>query len=63
MLNRRHIRIKVMQIVYAFRGSESDDLKIQDRFLLKSMDSMYDLYLLLMLGLFLRRETCLEEMV
>ena len=48
MLNRRHIRIKVMQIVYAFRGSESDDLRIQERGLLKSMDSMYDLYLLLM---------------
>lgn len=48
MLNRRHIRIKVMQIIYAFKGTESDDLKIQERFLLKSMDSMYDLYLLLM---------------
>ena len=48
MLNRRHIRIKVMQIVYAFKGSESDDLKVQERFLLRSMDSMYNLYLLLM---------------
>lgn len=48
MLNRRHIRIKVMQIVYAFKGSESDDLKVLERFLLKSMDSMYDLYLLLL---------------
>jgi len=27
MLNRRHIRIKVMQIIYAFKGNESDDLK------------------------------------
>ena len=48
MLNRRHIRIKVMQIVYAFKGSESDDLKVLERFLLNSMDSMYDLYLLLL---------------
>lgn len=48
MLNRRHIRIKVMQIVYAFKGSESDNLKVNERFLMKSMDSMYDLYLLLL---------------
>ena len=44
MLNRRHIRIKVMQIVYAFKGNESDDLKKDERFLLKSIDSMLDLY-------------------
>ena len=25
MLNRRHIRVKVMQTMYAFKGSESDD--------------------------------------
>lgn len=46
MLNRRHIRIKVMQLLYAFKGTESDDLKIQERLLMKSMDSMYNLYLL-----------------
>jgi len=46
MLNRRHIRIKVMQIIYAFKGNESDDLKKDERFLLKSMDNMYNLYLL-----------------
>lgn len=46
MLNRRHIRIKVMQIIYAFKGNESDDLRTQERFLLKSIDKMYDLYLL-----------------
>ncbi|MEZ4795986.1 MAG: transcription antitermination factor NusB [Flavobacteriaceae bacterium] len=44
MLNRRHIRIKVMQIIYAFKGNESDDLKKDERFLLKSIDSMLDLY-------------------
>ena len=35
-----------MQIIYAFNGSESDDLKAQERFLLQSIDKMYDLYLL-----------------
>ena len=44
MLNRRHIRIKVMQIIYAFKGNESDDLNKDERFLLKSIDSMLDLY-------------------
>jgi N utilization substance protein B len=44
MLNRRHIRIKVMQIIYAFKGNESDDIKKDERFLLKSIDSMLDLY-------------------
>lgn len=47
MLNRRHIRIKVMQLIYAFQGGESDDLKIQERLLDKSMTGMYELYLLL----------------
>ena len=48
MLNRRHIRIKVMQIIYSFKGTESDDLMRYDRFLLKSIDSMFDLYFVLM---------------
>ena len=47
MLNRRHIRIKVMQIIYSFKGTESDDLMRYDRFLLKSIDSMLDLYFVL----------------
>lgn len=45
MLNRRHIRIKVMQSLYAFKGTESDDLSKEEKFLLHSLDSMYDLYL------------------
>jgi len=45
MLNRRHIRIKVMQALYAFKGSESEDLKVSDKFLKESLNSMYDLYL------------------
>ena len=48
MLNRRHIRIKVMQTLYAFNSSESDDLKKDEKFLLQSLDSMYDLYLIIL---------------
>lgn len=45
MLNRRHIRIKVMQTLYASKGSESDNIKTNEKFLLQSLDSMYDLFL------------------
>ena len=31
--------------MYAFKGTESDDLKKDEKFLLHSLDSMYDLYL------------------
>ena len=48
MLNRRHIRVKVMQTMYAFKGSESDDFSKDQNFLLFSIDNMYNLYLLLM---------------
>ncbi len=47
MLNRRHIRVKVMQTIYAFKGSESDDLSKDEKFLLFSINNMYNLYLLL----------------
>lgn len=47
MLNRRHIRVKVMQTIYAFNGSESDDLKKDEKFLLFSIENMYRLYLLI----------------
>lgn len=45
MLNRRHIRIKVMQTLYASQGTESDDIKTYETFLGKSLESMYDLFL------------------
>ncbi|SHI58486.1 transcription antitermination factor NusB [Algibacter luteus] len=48
MLNRRHIRVKVMQTMYAFKGSESDDFSKDQKFLLFSIDNMYNLYLLLL---------------
>ncbi len=48
MLNRRHIRVKVMQTLYAFKGTESDDLSKDQKFLLFSIDNMYNLYLLIM---------------
>ncbi|MBT8265266.1 MAG: transcription antitermination factor NusB [Bacteroidia bacterium] len=37
-----------MQILYGFKGSESDDIKVLERTLIRSMEEMYDLYLLIM---------------
>ncbi|WP_445738694.1 transcription antitermination factor NusB [Mariniflexile sp.] len=48
MLSRRHIRVKVMQTMYAFKGGESDDFSKDQKFLLFSIDNMYNLYLLLL---------------
>ena len=45
MLNRRHIRTKVMQSLYAFKGTESDDILKDQKFLIRSIDNMYGLYL------------------
>ncbi|MEO2072489.1 MAG: transcription antitermination protein NusB [Zunongwangia sp.] len=46
MLTRRHIRVKVMQSLYAFNQSENDNLASEEKFLLKSMEEMYDLFVL-----------------
>jgi transcription antitermination protein NusB len=48
MLTRRHIRVKVLQSVYAFNQSEHPDLEKQEKFLFYSIDQMLDLYLLLL---------------
>ncbi|PZD79498.1 transcription antitermination factor NusB [Mesonia sp. K7] len=46
MLTRRHIRVKVMQSIYAFHQSSSDNLPSYEKFLQKSIEEMYHLYLL-----------------
>ena len=48
MLTRRHIRIKVMQCIYALTLSKDDSLEKQEKFLRYSIDSMYNLYLLML---------------
>ena len=47
MLTRRHIRVKVMQCIYALIQSKDDSLEKQEKFLKYSIDSMYTLYLLM----------------
>ncbi|MGO1585436.1 MAG: antitermination protein NusB, partial [Mesonia sp.] len=46
MLTRRHIRVKVMQSMYAFTQSANDNIIVEQKFLQKSMGEMYDLFLL-----------------
>lgn len=48
MLTRRHIRVKVMQSLYAYSQSNNDNINTEEKFLRKSMEEMYDLYLLLL---------------
>ena len=48
MLNRRHIRTKVMQVIYALKRSEELNLNSEEKFLNSSMDNMYELYLLML---------------
>ena len=46
MINRRHIRVKVMQSVYAMQQSHNDDIIREEKFLKHSILKMFDLYVL-----------------
>lgn len=48
MLTRRHIRVKVLQSVYAYNQSENPDIDVQEKFLHYSIEQMQDLYLLML---------------
>jgi len=45
VLNRRHIRVKVMQSVYAMHQNNSDNLEKEEKFLFYSIENIQDLYL------------------
>ena len=47
MLTRRHIRLKIMQITYALKISDFEYTKETEKKLLESIDSTYELYLIL----------------
>ena len=46
MINRRHIRVKVMQSLYAMQQNQNEDLVREEKFLKHSILKMYDLYVL-----------------
>jgi len=47
VVNRRHIRIKVMQSIYAMHQNDSDNIEGQEKFLFYSIDAIQDLYLIM----------------
>lgn len=51
MLNRRHIRVKVMQSIYAMHQNGSDSIEKEEKFLLYSIDNILDLYLTMLSSL------------
>jgi N utilization substance protein B len=51
VVNRRHIRVKVMQTIYAMHQNGSDNLEGQEKFLFYSIDSIQDLYLIMVSSL------------
>ncbi|MCF8378216.1 MAG: transcription antitermination factor NusB [Bacteroidales bacterium] len=45
MLSRRHLRIKVLQALYAFFQSENDRIDVGEKELLKSLNKIYEIYI------------------
>jgi len=60
VLNRRHIRVKVMQSIYAMHQNGSDSLEKEEKFLLYSIENIQDLYLVMLSSLI---EICKKEAV
>ncbi|MCB0482595.1 MAG: transcription antitermination factor NusB [Flavobacteriales bacterium] len=49
MLNRRYLRIKVLQTLYSWFQSESNDLNVAEKEMFKSINKVYDLYVYMLL--------------
>jgi len=45
MLNRRHLRVKVLQSLYAYHQSNSGDIKQHEKNLLLTVDKVYEMYI------------------
>jgi N utilization substance protein B len=45
MLNRRHLRVKVLQALYAYHQSSSRDISAQEKNLLQSIDKVFEMYI------------------
>ena len=61
MLNRRHIRIKVLQAFYAFFQSNNEDVLKGEKELFHSIEKIYDLYIfILMLLPSLKRQASIQ---
>jgi len=45
MLNRRHLRVKVLQALYAYHQSDNKDIKQHEKNLLQSVEKVYEMYI------------------
>ncbi|WP_183567372.1 transcription antitermination factor NusB [Mucilaginibacter sp. SP1R1] len=45
MLNRRHLRVKVLQALYAYHQSDTQDIKIHEKNMLNGIDQVYEMYI------------------
>lgn len=61
MVNRRHIRIKVMQSIYAVLQSKNDNLPKEEKFLLYNIKKATDLYVLQLMLMVEVRNLALEH--
>ncbi|HEK20801.1 MULTISPECIES: transcription antitermination factor NusB [unclassified Mucilaginibacter] len=45
MLNRRHLRVKVLQSLYAYHQSDTKDIKLFEKNLLNGIDQVFEMYI------------------
>ncbi|MCG2462272.1 transcription antitermination factor NusB [Flavobacteriaceae bacterium F89] len=62
MLTRRHIRVKVMQCIYAITQSHDESLEKQEKFLKASIEDTFTLYLLMLSLLIELREKASDQL-
>lgn len=48
MLNRRHLRVKALQVLYSYQQSESKEVKPFEKALLQNVDKVYEMYVWLL---------------
>ena len=48
MLNRRHLRVKVLQVLYSYHLAEDKSVRLFERNLLDSVDEVYEMYIWLL---------------
>ncbi len=63
MLNRRHLRIKVLQALYAYYQSDEENYKRVETDLLTSIDRIYDIYLYFLLSFDELREISEQKII
>ena len=48
MLNRRHLRVKALQVLYSYQQSEAKEVKSFEKALLQNVDKVYEMYIWLL---------------